>query len=315
MRKIFFSFVSATLAAVGLWNIYIYKGEDIRKMLERPCSRPLHYSIGQVDKRFAIKYADLQQAIAQAEAEWENQTGKDLFQYDPAADFRINLIFDERQQQSNEIKSIEETLSKLESTDAAIKQKYATIKADYDRKISAFESLRKDYEQRLARFNQSVEYWNQKGGAPEKEFEKMKQEEKSLKQTFEKLEAQRRGINDLASSLNSLANEEQGVVEKYNTHVNTYSSKFGQSREFEKGLYSFQNGLRSIDIYQFNETKDLRLILMHELGHALSIGHVENSESIMYYMVGDQDLDKPVLTDEDKAELDLVCQRNKFGFR
>lgn len=315
MRKLFFSLVSAVLVAIGLWNIYIYKGEDIRKLLEGPCSRPLHYSIGQVDRRFAIKYADLQQAVTQAEAEWETQMGQDLFQYDPAADFRINLIFDERQQQSNEIKSIEETLNELESTDAAIKQKYATIKADYDRKIIAFENLRKDYEQRLAKFNRSVEYWNQKGGAPEKEFDKMKQEEKALKQIFEKLEAQRRDINALANSLNKLANEEKGVVEKYNTHVNTYSSKFGQSREFEKGLYSFQNGLRSIDIYQFNEIKDLRLILMHEMGHALSIGHVENPRSIMYYMVGDQDMDAPALTDEDRAGLQSVCQKNRFGFR
>jgi len=49
------------------------------------------------------------------------------------------------------------------------------------------------------------------------------------------------------------------------------------------------------------------LALAHELGHTLGIGHVDNPQSVMYYLMGEQDLKNPHLTKEDLDALKNVC--------
>ena len=48
------------------------------------------------------------------------------------------------------------------------------------------------------------------------------------------------------------------------------------------------------------------LVVLHELGHAISIAHVENQESVMYYLLGGQ-TGELVPTPEDLAAFEQVC--------
>ena len=51
------------------------------------------------------------------------------------------------------------------------------------------------------------------------------------------------------------------------------------------------------------------MAMTHEFGHALDMDHVENSESIMYYLRdSDNTFSSPILTEEDKAELRKACR-------
>ena len=269
----------------------------------KPCSSPLAYSIENVDPRFNISKDKAVEAAQKAENVWETQTGLDLFQYDPNAQLKINFIFDARQQQALETVELEQKLEKLKLSDSSLKAQYNKLYTEYSREIDNYNSLAKKYESNLNSYNKEVNHWNKEGGAPPDEYEKLKKEQDNLEAMRKKLEKERKNVNDLINQMNSLANREKQTVSNYNESLNTYRNKYGGTREFEKGIFNGQE----INIYQFNEETDLELTITHELGHALGIEHVENTQSIMYYLMGEQDLDNPKLTAEDLSAFKTAC--------
>ncbi len=93
------------------------------------------------------------------------------------------------------------------------------------------------------------------------------------------------------------------MVSRHNINVLTYNTRFGEAKEFNQGDYRGNE----INIYQFSEIDELKLVLAHELGHALELDHVEKPESIMYYLMDKQNLAFLQLTEEDKNALKIKC--------
>lgn len=293
------------------WGIILTNKEQVRqivqekiKSFEVPCSKPLEYSIGQIDPQFGISQDQLRVMAKEAEETWENSTGKNLFEYKSEAQFKINLVFDDRQKETIDSQSAQENLDKLNlSYDNASKQ-YASLSLNYKKQLDAYNDAVADYEKKLDKYNKKVSYWNEKGGAPGDIYDELKEEKKELDKELSQLEAQRKNLNSLAGKTNTAAQNTNQIADNYNQNLNTYKEKFGESQQFDKGVY---NG-EAISIYQFYEFNDLRLTLIHEMGHALGMEHVDNSRSIMYYLMGDQNMDSPQATEEDLAELKKVCQ-------
>jgi predicted nucleic acid-binding Zn-ribbon protein len=269
----------------------------------RPCSIPLKYSIGENDPRFDMPREELVALANQAENIWEASSKKNLLEYDPQARLKINLIYDERQVMALEAEKISENLSELDLSHEAVAKQYEDIQSDYNKKIKNYEKDLTDYQERLEKYNDDVESWNKKGGAPKDEYKDLMDEKEKLKKMFEDLEKKRVEINKLAGKTSDLVAEEQKIISRYNADVATYRNLFGGTREFEKGIFSGDQ----INIYQFKEKADLRLTITHELGHALDFGHVENPQSIMYYLIGEQDLNNPAPTQEDFNEINRIC--------
>ena len=118
-----------------------------------------------------------------------------------------------------------------------------------------------------------------------------------------KLEQKRFNLNSLAEKINNVARDNNRLIDAYNTDILTYNNKFGMQREFDQGDYRGNE----INIYQFDTLNDLRLTIAHELGHALRLSHVDNSSSVMYYLMGEQNLLDLKLTEEDIEALTLEC--------
>lgn len=274
-----------------------------RQYIDKPCVKPIAYSIGTIDSRFNISQDDFLSVMNQAEQIWENPMEKNLFQYDPSSQFKINLVYDERQQKTQEARSMENQLNSLELTHNQAEKDYASSSAVSKKKIDDYNKAIADYKDQLDKYNKEVEYWNKQGGAPEDEFNKLKKEKKDLDNTYGQLERQRKDINVLINKTNTLAQKSNQIAQNYNSSLGTYKSKFGESREFDKGVYDGN----SINIYQFNDMSDLRLALAHEAGHALGIDHLSQPDSIMYYMMGEQDLENPKASEEDLGVLKNIC--------
>lgn len=274
--------------------------------VSKPCSSSLEYSIGSLDPQFNTTERNIISLAEKAESIWEKQSEKDLFSYNPNAPLKINLIFDERQKQALEAVALEQKIGKLKISDANIKAQYDKLYAEYSGETDDYNALTKKYESQINSYNKEVNRWNKAGGAPPDEYEKLQKEQDNLEAMRKKLEKERKGINDLIEQMNSLASQEKQIIGNYNESVRTYRDKYGATREFEKGIFNGQE----INIYQFNESSDLELTIVHELGHALGIEHVENPKSIMYYLMGEQDLNNPTLTSEDVSALKALCQIN-----
>lgn len=311
MKK-FFQYLSIIIL-FSAWGIILTNREQAREVANavknviiKPCSKPLEYSIGEVDPQFGISQNDFIKMAGEAEGVWEKAAEKNLFQYNPDAPFKINLIFDERQAQTLEANKLEENLNSLEMSRQILTKQYASLQDTYNKKLNAYEKNLADYKNRLENYNKEVKYWNEKGGAPEDEYKKLEDEKNKLENLYDNLKDQQKEINKLAGKTNNLVGQENQIVNNYNANLTTYKNKYGGAREFEKGIF---DGVE-INIYQFNEKTDLHLTLIHELGHYLGLNHVENPQSIMYYLIGEQDLENPILTEEDSAELNKVCKLN-----
>lgn len=308
MKKIFQYFLIILL--FSFWGIILQNKTAVQNAVQEitglglPCAKPLQYSIGTVDPRFEIDSGKFLAVTQEAEKTWEEQSGKNLFEYNPDTDFKINLIFDERQAQSNEADKLEEDLQQLEASHNKITDQYESLSGTYAQKMARYNSNMATYEKKLKDYNKDVENWNKSDRTDEDDYEELQEEKKELDSLYKKLEQERTEINKLAGKTNKLVSQENNIVSEYNANISTYKNKYGGGREFEKGIY---NG-EEINLYQFKEDADLRMTLIHELGHSLGIGHLQNPQSIMYYLLSDQDMNNPKLSEEDLNALKTVCK-------
>jgi hypothetical protein len=264
------------------------------------CTESLAYSVGSVDPRFGITQEAFAQLAQSTESVWESPFQKEFFRYDPNAEFKINLVFDDRQQ-----RTIDEKNTRTEITTK--EQQYRADLAEYQEALAAhkaandkYEADAAAYEARLNKYNEDVDYWNKQGGAPAKDYTRLQQEKAALQRESRRLDAERDRLNLSVVNLNVMVSNINAQAKVLNFNVDEYNGKFGTTREFDQGSYTGS----AINIYQFSTQEDLGLVLAHEFGHALGLDHVhEDPSAIMYYLMDKQNLTSLQLT---RADMDAV---------
>lgn len=301
-RKSFFVVLIFLLAAGYFWR-------EIGNVL--PCRSPLTYSIGSFDERFGISREVFLQELSLAEKVWEAFMGKELFLHQENALFTVNLIYDERQQRTQELDALSDSFDHTRSINENLTKEQDEIFVRYKREFENYERLLAEYKNDLDDYNKTVTKWNKKGGAPEDEYEKLEKERKKLERESLNIEERRKRVNALADQVNRFSREQVKVVQQYNEQVQDFENRYGNApQEFDQGEYRGD----TIDIYQFDDIPHLRLVLAHELGHALGIEHVENERSIMYHLMEKQSLNPLTLTSEDISMLRETCEKTPADF-
>ena len=268
------------------------------------CDTPLAYSIGQFDTRFGLSPQEFRETIQHAAQMWEEALGSEAFRYDPAAPFTINLIFDERQQATIERQHLSRQLTLTELSHQKLAQSYEYWQETYQERLQAYEDALQTYETRLATYNTTVQRWNDRGGAPPQTYRDLADEAAQLKQRNNALDEERAELSELFAMLKSMGKESQELVTTYNSSATTYNTLYGTGARFHKGEYDG----KAITIYQFHDRMDLTLVMVHELGHALSLKHVDHPKAIMHAFMGEQDVDPVLLTSQDVAALTTTCK-------
>lgn len=243
---------------------------------QTPCRRTLHYAIGQFDTQFGESQADFLAAAGSAEAVWEEPTGFDLFEYDPKASFTLNLIFDERQQLTNDQRQLETEIS--------------SDTAGFDEQKKLYDTQRTQYDTRSKALKTEIDHYNSTGGAPQ--------------DIYSRLEKERNNLNTLADQLNTLADRLSVKAQTLNIKIGSFNTHVGHI--FDQANYTGT----AINLYEFQNQQDMVLALAHEFGHALQIEHVSNPKAIMYYLLQDQNVDNPTLTTDDLDALKVQCTAN-----
>jgi len=276
-----------------------------------PCEKIKEYSIGRFDTQFGISKDDFIGYISESKSVWEKALGKDIFVYDPDASFKINLIYDERQLDTVQKQKTEFGLLAVEESLKNFDFEFNTYKIQYDEASANYEKLLKIFEENKSAYEKVVADWNSKGGAPQTEYEALENERKELSAKANSLNTETNRLNTMAKQLNALLDKRNIKAVEYNKIAKEYNQKYENGLEFNQAEYiKASNGKKEeINIYQFGSKKDLVLALTHELGHSLGLDHVENSESIMYYLTGGNTQLTPQLTAEDLAELNKVCKK------
>lgn len=99
----------------------------------------------------------------------------------------------------------------------------------------------------------------------------------------------------------------------YNENLDSLQSELNSRKNLIVTQGEFDPNTDTIDIYTFGNQDELRLVLMHEFGHALGLGHAKQPNSIMYELLDQQDLKNPTLSAEDIAMLQNRCRFNYFS--
>jgi hypothetical protein len=274
------------------------------------CPVPISYRLGEIDQSFSLSREEARMALQQAEAVWEGQTDLELFTYDEDADFFVQLVFDERQATVDAISADEARLQAIAAENEALATQIQTLATRFDEARATFGSEQAAYEDDLEAYNERVQRINDRGGARPGEFAELEAEQQRLEQTAANLRIQAAAINQLADELNGLSQQGNHLIATYNQNVRTFNDRYSHGDEYTQGDFTPE----AISIYSFANQTEMTTVLAHEFGHALGIGHVAESGSLMYYLLEESQATNPSLSQADIAELRATCQPDSLSF-
>ena len=288
--------------AVLLTVSILFGGGYFYYIAQAVCKIPITYTLGTIDERFDLTAEEARLALADAESAWEDATGKNLFSYEEDGDLVINFTYDQRQEFVEAENELKDKLDATENISEAIGETYATLVEQYSNLEITYKDRVEAYERKLNRYNQEVEEYNSQGGAPAEVYAQLELQKEELSDELRQLRVLEDKLNKLVEEINSVGEKGNSIINTYNKGVNVYNKTFGESHEFTQGDYRHNE----ISIYTFEDPTELKLVLIHEFGHALSLDHVENERSVMHYLIGAQPSTLE-LTEEDLDEFDRVC--------
>src|SRR3989344_445120 len=163
-------------------SLLVWSGKPV------PCAEPIAYTIGTFDKRFNLSQKDFLSALAEAEKIWEKPSGRELFAYFPEkADLPVNLIYDYRQEVTEELTGIESEVKEdevayhaLESRLSVLKAEYTQLKVAYDARVSIFNQMNATYESH-------VNDWNNSNRTSRGQFEQLEKQRIALENEIAQL--------------------------------------------------------------------------------------------------------------------------------
>jgi chromosome segregation ATPase len=282
--------------------IYRQEQQKIRNDFSLPPSeRRVHYRIGTIDPRFNLTEDQAKQLLAEAEMIWEKPLARQIFFYNPKALFKINFIYDQRQQSLNLRQQEEDILAENQDQNDSAKADFEQQKTVLDDQYRLHAEALNQLNSRIMLYKQRVELLNSQGGATQMETQSLQDESSQINQEVVALNQKNADLDAKKASLQNQATTVQSKIANYNQKVQDYNQNY-TGRSFEAGQYKGDE----INIYEYDNQDNLRLILAHELGHSLGLKHSNNPRALMYPTLKDQDQLNFKLT---QADIDLLYQR------
>ncbi len=275
----------------------------VQSFFKNPCALPKTFSVGPVDPQFNISKETVQLYSKEAADVWNAsyKENKLLTYVEAGGDIQITFVYDERQRTTIRNERLQRTIDAEKGELSTIKETIDSLKKEYDALEDTISTQTKAYNSRLTKHNEEIQYWNSQGGAPRDDYQRLERQAASLETERLSLNANIAHFNVLVERIKNYDKDHNQVVSTLNEKISTLNQN--TLREFEEGTYD--PNTRMITIYEYGNTLALKRVLIHELGHALDLNHVEDKEAIMYSINQGKSLN---LTAADKEELMNVCR-------
>ncbi|MFA6571930.1 MAG: matrixin family metalloprotease [Bacteroidota bacterium] len=275
----------------------------------KPCSKPLQFSIGTISPEFKMSREEFNKSISSATQIWEDGTNLDLFNLNTKpieTDLKINLVYDYRQRATDELQDIGIVINNDKESYNILKQKYDSLFVAYQKEKETIQTLLEIFNKDQKIYENQITFWNDRGGAPKDEYKKLEEMRISLNARSSVLNERQNDFNKIVDILNSIIMAMNSIADKLKLTVNDYNTIGATTgKEFNQGEYIEDVTGKYINMYQFNNAKQLIRALEHELGHSLGLDHVEDVKAIMYRFNNN---DNTELTQSDIIALKTLCK-------
>jgi hypothetical protein len=251
-----------------------------------PCAVPLHWRLANVDPRFTIEPEAAADVVRRAAAAWERAAGRPIFVEDSVRGLPIRLVYDERQQGSTDRARLEDALAQVDDSLRAKARELDGRRAAYEQRHASYERDAQAFQQAAAAHADSVRGYNfGANGVPadlRAAQQRLDRRQGELLAVNADLEEQRLALRDDAAALNQRIDEHRAKVAELVKKLGPNQVESGTYREAltqQDGRYVALG--RAIDVYEFDGTDELWLVLAHELGHAVGLGHAPGAGAVM----------------------------------
>jgi hypothetical protein len=236
-----------------------------------PCDSPLAWHIRAVDARFGFTRQELEAAVEEAARVWEEAAGRRFFRHDTAASMAIDLVYDGRQEEYEWRRNREAELRTLT-------EQVESLGSLLERLDARVEDARIRHEQRA---------------------------------TAATADAYRSAVD----RYNLTAEEYNRVVSRHNAALERLQAD--GPTEYTAGDLQWDNRTlggrvvsteRVLTVAVAGGYEELVVVLAHELGHALGLGHVAAPGALMAERYRQGDVALPVrLASGDRRALAELC--------
>ncbi|MEX0648381.1 MAG: matrixin family metalloprotease [Balneolaceae bacterium] len=299
---------SFLVLCIGLVAIlYVLFSEADTPAESAPCNEPLHFYIDQIDPRFGVSEAEVKQAFQEGAKVWSDAAGKTLAVYHEEGEIPIRLIYDDRQQLVDGEFSYREQIKSEEIRIELLQNEFRQDSLRYEQRVNQYEHSVEEASTKIDNLNAWVTEKNESGGFLEEETEVFDQRKAEIDRLEERLSREDRELTSMSEQLNQKIDRLNRMIDEKNRMVDRYNETYSGEQRFAQGTFEWTGEQRTVSIHQFSGANELRLVLAHELGHALGLDHVENPQSVMYPEMTEQPRSVLQLTEEDRQAIRQLC--------
>lgn len=292
---------------VGLATVLFLYDVDNTSEKDNSCKLPLTYQIAEIDPRFGISEDEVKIALEESSSKWSQVINRSVAEYSDTGDIRVDLVYDNRQKLFDDEISFKEKIRTKEREIRSLESIHDRLNRKFTKEETNFKEQEKEFRTELDSFNDWVKERNENGGFLESEVSQYNNRKDEIELSRKRLQDRSNELNTLSNRLNEKVDELNTLIDEKNRLVDLYNDKFSGEKNFIQGQYKRNGNDETIVVYQFKDRRELRLVLAHEIGHALGIGHVSNNEAVMYDHTKDQNKEKLQLTEDDKNAIIDIC--------
>lgn len=275
---------------------------------QRVCSdEPVTFRIDSIDARFGVTEQQVKKVFEEGAEAWSSAAGRTLAVYEEEGAIPIRLIYDDRQKLVDSEFTFREQINNEEIRIENLETEFHRDSTKYEQRLNLYKNSVQSTQDKIDKLNEWVQQKNEVGGLQEEEVTEFDRRKRKVDHLEQQLNREDRELKSLADQLNRKIDRLNRRVKEKNKLIDQYNEMYSGNQKITQGTFGQMENQQAISIHQFSELDELRLVLTHELGHALGLDHVNNPQSVMYHEMTVQPRVSLTLTEEDMDAIHRLC--------